>query len=75
MQQSHSSSPQSHPKHGFDTVLMGFLMLDPELDEGSVKLTGDDETDEENAILVLLVLALLLFCDLHGIYAMLQVST
>lgn len=54
---------------------MGFLMLDPELDEGSVKLTGDDETDEENAILVLLVLALLLFCNLHSIFAMLQVST
>lgn len=29
---------------------MGFLTLDPELDEGRVKLTGDDEADEEKAI-------------------------
>lgn len=30
---------------------MGFLTLDPELDEGSVKFTGDEEVDEEKAIL------------------------
>ena len=29
---------------------MGFLMLEPELDDGRVKLTGLEETDEENAI-------------------------
>ena len=50
IQQSHISSPQSHPKHGFETALMGFLMLEPELDDGRVKLTGLEETDEENAI-------------------------
>lgn len=41
IQQSHSSSPQSHPKHGFDTVLIGFLMELPELDEGRTQLIGD----------------------------------
>ena len=41
IQQSHSSSPQSHPKHGFDTVLIGFLMVLPELDEGRTQLIGD----------------------------------
>ncbi|RAL13274.1 uncharacterized protein BO97DRAFT_405105 [Aspergillus homomorphus CBS 101889] len=43
MQQSHSSSPQSHPKQGLDTVLMGFLIDEPELEEGRVKLTGEKE--------------------------------
>lgn len=43
IQQSHSSSPQSHPKQGLDTVLMGFLIEDPELEEGSVKLTGEEK--------------------------------
>jgi hypothetical protein len=40
MQQSHSSPPQSHPKHGFDTVLIGFLTEPPEPEEGSVQLIG-----------------------------------
>lgn len=46
-QQSHSSSPQSQPKQGFDTVLMGFLMMDdePEDDEGRVKLIGEEMED------------------------------
>ncbi|PYH46456.1 uncharacterized protein BP01DRAFT_293631, partial [Aspergillus saccharolyticus JOP 1030-1] len=43
IQQSHSSSPQSHPKHGLETVLMGFLIEDPELEEGSMKLTGEEK--------------------------------
>ncbi|KAB8278182.1 hypothetical protein BDV30DRAFT_204201 [Aspergillus minisclerotigenes] len=42
MQQSHSSSPQSQPKHGFWTDLMGFLMEDPELEDGRMKFTGDE---------------------------------
>lgn len=29
---------------------MGFLMVDPELDDGRVKLTGLEETDEATAI-------------------------
>ena len=29
---------------------MGFLMVDPELDDGRMKLTGPEETDEEKAI-------------------------
>jgi hypothetical protein len=41
IQQSHSSSPQSHPKHGFDTVLIGFLIELPELEEGRTQLIGD----------------------------------
>lgn len=40
MQQSHSSSPQSQPKQGFETVLIGFLIELPELLEGSVQLIG-----------------------------------
>jgi hypothetical protein len=40
IQQSHSSSPQSHPKHGFDTVLIGFLIGPPEPDEGRTQLIG-----------------------------------
>ncbi|KAB8262962.1 hypothetical protein BDV32DRAFT_119797 [Aspergillus pseudonomiae] len=42
MQQSHSSSPQSQPKHGFWTDLMGFLMEDPELEDGRMKFTGEE---------------------------------
>ncbi|EAW16223.1 uncharacterized protein NFIA_055720 [Aspergillus fischeri NRRL 181] len=49
MQQSHSSSPQSHPKHGFETVLMGFLMDDPEAEDGRVQLMGEEK--DEAAIL------------------------
>ncbi|GFF43926.1 hypothetical protein IFM61606_02806 [Aspergillus udagawae] len=45
MQQSHSSSPQSHPKHGFETVLMGFLMDDPEAEDGRVQLTGEEKDE------------------------------
>lgn len=52
MQQSHSSSPQSQPKHGLETVLMGFLMDEPELEEGRVKFTGEES--EEAAILMFL---------------------
>lgn len=40
IQQSHSSSPQSQPKHGFETDLMGFLIEPPELVEGSVQSNG-----------------------------------
>lgn len=43
IQQSHSSSPQSQPKQGFDTVLIGFLMEPPELPElveGRTQLIG-----------------------------------
>lgn len=40
MQQSHSSSPQSQPKQGLDTVLMGFLIEPPELLEGRIQLIG-----------------------------------
>lgn len=39
-QQSHSSSPQSHPKHGFEMVLIGFLTDPPELVDGRVELIG-----------------------------------
>lgn len=49
MQQSHSvPSPQSHPKHGFETVLMGLLIEEPELEpeDGRVQLSGV-ERDEE----------------------------
>ncbi|GIJ91930.1 hypothetical protein Asppvi_010905 [Aspergillus pseudoviridinutans] len=49
MQQSHASSPQSHPKHGFETVLMGFLMEDPEAEDGSVQSMGEEK--DEAAIL------------------------
>ncbi|KAB8238787.1 uncharacterized protein BDW43DRAFT_259795 [Aspergillus alliaceus] len=42
MQQSHSSSPQSQPKHGFWTDLMGFLIEDPELVDGSIKFRGEE---------------------------------
>ena len=43
IQQSQVSSPQSHPKHGFETVWMGFLTLLPLLlDEGRVKFTGEE---------------------------------
>ncbi|KAJ5175809.1 uncharacterized protein N7482_001686 [Penicillium canariense] len=42
IQQSHSSSPQSHPKHGFDTVLIGFLIDPPELVDGRIQLIGDE---------------------------------
>ncbi|RAK97433.1 uncharacterized protein BO80DRAFT_322538, partial [Aspergillus ibericus CBS 121593] len=45
MQQSHSSSPQSQPKQGLDTVLMGFLMEEPELEDGRIKLTGEEMED------------------------------
>ncbi|PWY83647.1 hypothetical protein BO94DRAFT_494679, partial [Aspergillus sclerotioniger CBS 115572] len=48
MQQSHSSSPQSQPKQGLETVLMGFLMEEPELEDGRAKLT--DEEKEEAAM-------------------------
>ncbi|PKY03239.1 hypothetical protein P168DRAFT_291375 [Aspergillus campestris IBT 28561] len=42
IQQSHSSSPQSHPKQGFDTVLIGLLIDDPEdPDDGRVKFTSE----------------------------------
>lgn len=40
MQKSHSSSPQSQPKHGLETDLMGFLMELPELLEGRVQSKG-----------------------------------
>lgn len=40
IQQSHSSSPQSHPKQGFDTLLIGFLIELPEPLEGNVQLKG-----------------------------------
>lgn len=46
IQQSHSSSPQSHPKQGFWTVLMGFLMDEPEPEDGRVKLTGEEKEEE-----------------------------
>ncbi|KAF5858256.1 hypothetical protein ETB97_004663 [Aspergillus alliaceus] len=42
MQQSHSSSPQSQPKHGFWTDLMGFLIEDPELVDGRIKFRGEE---------------------------------
>lgn len=42
IQQSHSSSPQSHPKQGLETDLIGFLMELPELLEGRVKLKGSE---------------------------------
>lgn len=40
IQQSHSSSPQSHPKQGFETVLIGPLIELPEALEGKVQLNG-----------------------------------
>ncbi|KAJ5172039.1 hypothetical protein N7492_004632 [Penicillium capsulatum] len=43
IQQSHSSSPQSQPKQGFETDLMGFLIELPELPElveGRIQLIG-----------------------------------
>ena len=40
MQKSHSSSPQSQPKHGLETDLMGFLMELPELLEGRMQSKG-----------------------------------
>lgn len=42
MQQSQSSSPQSHPKQGFDTGLIGFVTELAEL-EGRAQVTGDEE--------------------------------
>ncbi|GKZ70056.1 hypothetical protein AnigIFM50267_005299 [Aspergillus niger] len=44
-QQSHSSSPQSQPKQGFETVLIGRLMEEPELEEGRVKLTAEETAE------------------------------
>lgn len=38
-QHSHSSSPQSQPKQGLETDLMGFLTV-PELVEGRMQLVG-----------------------------------
>lgn len=38
IQQSHSSSPQSHPKHGLETDLMGPFTEPPELLVGRVQL-------------------------------------
>ncbi|KAJ5974603.1 hypothetical protein N7481_011813 [Penicillium waksmanii] len=40
IQQSHSSSPQSQPKQGFETVLIGPLIELPEALEGKVQLNG-----------------------------------
>ncbi|KAL5048218.1 hypothetical protein BDW71DRAFT_26778 [Aspergillus fruticulosus] len=42
MQKSHSVSPQSQPKQGFETVLMGLVIEEPELEpeEGRVQLRG-----------------------------------
>lgn len=40
IQQSHSSSPQSQPKQGFETDLIGFLIELPELLEGRVQFDG-----------------------------------
>lgn len=40
IQQSHSSSPQSQPKQGFDTDLIGFLIELPEPLEGRVQFNG-----------------------------------
>lgn len=40
MQKSHSSSPQSQPKHGLETDLMGFVMELPELLEGRMQSNG-----------------------------------
>ncbi|OJJ30238.1 hypothetical protein ASPWEDRAFT_32438 [Aspergillus wentii DTO 134E9] len=42
MQQSQASSPQSQPKHGFETDLMGFLIEEPDPESGRVKLTGEE---------------------------------
>lgn len=43
IQQSHSSSPQSHPKHGLVVPLMGFLMdEEPEEEEGRTASTGSE---------------------------------
>ena len=58
IQQSHSSSPQSHPKHGFETDLIGFLIELPELLEGSVQSIGVEieaapMVEEEDEIYVL----------------------
>lgn len=49
MQQSHISSPQSHPKHGFETDWTGFLTEEPDDEDGRVQFRGEDV--EEAAIL------------------------
>jgi hypothetical protein len=59
IQQSHSSSPQSHPKHGFDTLLIGFLIEPPELDEGRTQLIGD-ATEE---IIMIVVVRMYTLCS------------
>lgn len=53
IQQSHASSPQSQPKHGFETVWTGFLTDEPDEEEveGSVQFRGEDEA-EDAAIIV-----------------------
>lgn len=57
IQQSQASSPQSQPKHGFETVWTGFLTdeePDEEEVEGRVQFKGEDEA-EDAAIVVCIV--------------------